>query len=435
MLSSQISVALIVLFGTWILPFCHSNVPIANQNLEYALQKIINKFSLGNNSQNLPNSVKVWFQSFRNHFSQKCLPVRSIGKTGCQRGWKTENNAENKRCTFPNYDEISPCTASLFGSSRIIDCTLQKISCLETIELPGDVTTLYLDRNDLSNENHLKQTLSYLQKLELIDLSSNNYRRIPFRLFEFNPSLRLVAMERNFITYIPEGAFTSNPRLSRIYFRGNEIKYLPSLLFTSNDNLREVDFRNNKLAEFSGDLFFDNMHLHTVDFSHNLLHHIAEESFLANPNLYEVGLTSNLLSEVPPLLFEHNINLVTLKLSNNQIQNLSHVFLQNCFDLNFLDLSNNRIRSIPYGFLQNNIKLRHLDLKGNRVLSNPGIDGLFVSNPLIANLLQNQNETSKKPLVRFFEQYHWYASSSIENQRFKGDEMQTIRRKVVAKFR
>ena len=346
-----------------------NGTPTSNQMQTTSKEKTGSIISLTSPNSSSPTGDLESFRLFRNHFSVKCSPVRSEGRGGCSRGWKIKNST--KACSLANYDSVFPCAASPLkflnevGAAKTVLCSNKKLKCLGDVELPGDAKRVFLNQNKLADAWQLKETLRHLQGLEVIDISSNDFKRIPDSLFEFNPALQKVKFERNFMVYIQESTFSHSLNLTEVFFGGNQIQALPWFLFAANSKLRVADFHHNSLVELPMDLFYDNPLLEIVDFSSNRLREIAVNSFLANPNLSEVGFSSNYLSEVPSLLFETNKKLIILRLSHNRIQNLSAVFLQKCRNLERLDLSFNQIHFVENGFLRNNIKLRYLDLRGN----------------------------------------------------------------------
>ena len=337
---------------------------------------------------------------FRSRLSG-CPPIRPINREGCPRGWKRSTQNGTRSCSLPDSDNISPCSTQ---NPRVLSfetnlepvndvyCKGLKLNCLGSIVFPADTEKLDLNQNLLSNGDHLKQTLRYLPLLKHIDISSNDFQRLPESLFQYNLALEEVKFQRNFISYIPEDTFFFNPNLTAVYFQGNGLQILPWFLFTMNYKLKIADFSNNKLTDFPMDLFYDNSLLETTDFSNNLFNQISEETFIPNPFLRDVDLSANNLSSIPALLFEHNTELMTLKLSHNQIRSLSAAFLRNCLDLQHLSLSFNLLEDLPIGWLQNNTKLRYLDLRGNR-LSHIS-DNLFNNHPLLTLLNGNNFDPS-----------------------------------------
>ncbi|XP_076801504.1 uncharacterized protein LOC143445964 [Clavelina lepadiformis] len=307
------------------------------------------------------------------------------GNVLCPRGWISLKN--ETLCNLPDTTNIHPCTTQVderrvqFRSYDVesLLCRNKNLHCLGNVIIPGNVQSLSLKYNKLSDGIELKETLSHLSELVAISLASNNFLPLTTSLFEFNLELREVDLSMNFILDLPENLFFNNAKLKTVFLVGNQIQYLPWYLFSRNRRLEVVSFQRNNISYFPVDLFYDNPRLRLINFANNNIEDVPPESFARNEDLREINISGNKLRKIFHNFLSTSTNLEVLSMSYNNIFSIPELFLANCMSLEYVNLAYNNLVTLPIRWLHNHRKLETIDLAGNHLLSVP--DGAFQNSP------------------------------------------------------
>nr|CBN81799.1 Leucine-rich repeat-containing protein 33 [Dicentrarchus labrax] len=210
-------------------------------------------------------------------------------------------------------------------------------NCLETLNLTSEQFSGSLYELDVSN-NRLNQivadegTLTALSNLTYLNLSLNDFKRLPSGLFPSLPSLRSVDLSYNNIDIcLTEEAVTGTDAMSacvdwkniaslkQLHLKGCNIKIIPSLAFAG------LFLTHLELSDNPGLILQESVQSLSRTLQHLGLGktHIQDYDFTHFQSLKSLNISRNSLAHIPPSL----VNL----------------------DLKVLDLRDNRLSTIPSG--------------------------------------------------------------------------------------
>ncbi len=180
--------------------------------------------------------------------------------------------------------------------------------------LPHWLSELPLEWLMLAN-NNIQELPERLEKLQYLDISSNNLEKIP-KLEQYTMLKRLI-LNFNFITHIPDW-FPDLNTITELQLYGNKLRLIPTLLCQMN-------------------------HLEVLNIGCNMINLIPEE--IGNfKRLQDLNCRNNMINQLPSEISELQ-TLESLDLSQNKLTRLAdgnHVFP----NLQMLDLSDNRIKDL-----------------------------------------------------------------------------------------
>ncbi|XP_017311159.1 leucine-rich alpha-2-glycoprotein isoform X2 [Ictalurus punctatus] len=240
------------------------------------------------------------------------------------------------------------CTCHFGIQSIEAVCPDAALSRYPSDGLPGNTTSLTIQFTNLSSvsahelgatpllqELHLpgntlsslpEDLLSGLYYLHTIDLTGNQLKELPARVFYHAPLLNLVLKDN---------------RLTSV-----DVDWLPT-----NSNLTWLDLSGNKLRKIPSALLQRLSHLETLHLSQNLLEALPAESLHSLYALERLHLEDNKLHFLDAKAFSHNTNLTHLFLQRNKLQSLPGTVFHGLDRLQYLDLSENQLTFLTPGTL------------------------------------------------------------------------------------
>ncbi|XP_071439746.1 insulin-like growth factor-binding protein complex acid labile subunit, partial [Hetaerina americana] len=270
-----------------------------------------------------------------------------------------------------------------FGKLKVLDISRNEIGRLEAgaFQEARDLCHLNISVNQISD---LPESLSLLEKLEILEAQSNRLRFLCGQCLAGLASLERLNLEGNQLKHLEIINQIAEETVPMTLFRGmvtqylnlknNELVSIPEDLLYYLEDLRQVDISLNNLSTIPSDFFRRNINLRTVVISGNLIESISEQTFQSNP------------------LLEH------LDLSRNRIRTLGVGFFSGMKQLKVIDLSHNTIAFLPDEIFEplNTTDGRGepmvLDLRGNRLTSLP-----ILSLPRLTELNLSGNRLSRLP--------------------------------------
>uniref|UniRef100_A0A673GTP1 Protein scribble homolog n=1 Tax=Sinocyclocheilus rhinocerous TaxID=307959 RepID=A0A673GTP1_9TELE len=275
-------------------------------------------------------------------------------------------------------------------------------------QLPDGFTQLrglaHLSLNDVSLQslpNDIGNSLSFLVKLEQLDLGSNVLEVLPDTLGAL-PNLRELWLDRNQLSSLPPELGNlrqlvcldvSENRLSELPTEISGLIALTDLLLS--ENLLEV------LPDSIGSL----KKLSILKVNQNRLVHLTD-SIGECENLTELMLTENLLQSLPRSLGKLK-KLTNLNVDRNRLSSVP-AELGGCVSLNVLSLRDNRLEKLP-AELANATELHVLDVAGNRLqnlpfaLANLNLKAMWLaenqSQPMLKFQTEDDERTGEKVLT------------------------------------
>ena len=181
----------------------------------------------------------------------------------------------------------------------------------------GDLTTLYIDDNQLSG--------------------------LSIWVFSGLNNLTNLSLNNNVLTSLPDWVFSELSNLNYLYLNSNQLTSLPSWIFNWLYNLLEIEITNNPLSSLPIWLF----------------------SGLSNLNYLDIN--SNQITSLPKWIFSGLVNLNYLYIGYNQLSTLSSWVFNGLSGLTEIDISNNQITSVETGAFDNLPAMTYINLYNNSI--------------------------------------------------------------------
>uniref|UniRef100_A0A7N6BNJ8 Protein scribble homolog n=1 Tax=Anabas testudineus TaxID=64144 RepID=A0A7N6BNJ8_ANATE len=288
--------------------------------------------------------------------------------------------------------------------------------------LPDGFTQLralaHLALNDVSLQtlpNDIGKSLSFLVKLEQLDLGSNELEVLPDTLGAL-PNLRELWLDRNQLSSLPP-ELGNLRRLVCLDVSENRLEELPSEL---NGLLALTDLLlTQNLLEVIPDSIGCLKQLSILKVDQNRLTHLTD-SIGECENLTELVLTENLLQSLPRSLGKLK-KLTNLNVDRNRLGSVPKE-LGGCASLNVLSLRDNRLGKLP-AELADATELHVLDVAGNRLqnlpfaLTNLNLKAMWLaenqSQPMLKFQTEDDERTGEKVLTCYL--LPQQPSPSLEN--------------------
>uniref|UniRef100_A0A4W5NGD2 Protein scribble homolog n=1 Tax=Hucho hucho TaxID=62062 RepID=A0A4W5NGD2_9TELE len=288
--------------------------------------------------------------------------------------------------------------------------------------LPDGFTQLrglaHLALNDVSLQtlpNDIGKSLSFLVKLEQLDLGSNELEVLPDTLGAL-PKLRELWLDRNQLSSLPP-ELGNLRRLVCLDMSENRLEELPSEL-SGLLALTDLLLTHN-LLEVVPDSIGSLKQLSILKVDQNRLTHLSD-SIGECENLTELVLTENLLQTLPRSLGKLK-KLTNLNADRNRLGSVPDE-LGGCASLNVLSLRDNRVAKLP-AQLADATELHVLDVAGNRLqnlpfaLANLNLKAMWLaenqSQPMLKFQTEDEESTGEKVLTCYL--LPQQPSSSLEN--------------------
>eukprot|EP00079_Xenopus_tropicalis_P034919 XP_017948690.1 PREDICTED: podocan [Xenopus tropicalis] len=225
-----------------------------------------------------------------------------------------------------------------------------------------DLRELYLLNNRLSNEGMDNETFTKLNKLEYLDLSSNNLTKIPSGLPR---NIVILHLEKNSIRFISDNVLTQIRNLEYLLLHNNKLRAhgIHPGAFVGLKKLHTVHVYNNLLEKVPPGL---PRRVKTLMLLHNQISSISKNDFATTYLLEDLNLSYNKImsGNVHKEAFRKLRLLKTLELSGNNLKSVPYGLPKN---LEILRLKDNDISSIPQDSLTGMIKLKEFYLSNNKL--------------------------------------------------------------------
>ncbi|XP_013382073.1 slit homolog 2 protein [Lingula anatina] len=246
---------------------------------------------------------------------------------------------------------------------------------------------VWLLGNQLSETKVSQGVFDPLKHLEIIDLSLNNFTRIPHDLpetikrcnFDTNkithlsstdlhryPLLETLQLSNNNITYIPVGFFAKQTVLSVLHISSNPLASMgiPNGVFKDAISLTTLELISDKLTGIPSGLPET---LQTLDLSTNNIYHLYPGDFAGHSRLERLELSSNEISVLDIGVFSSLINLKSMGLAYNQLRYLSDGMFDGLVSLESIFLNGNNIEIISDNVFVPLRNLATIDLGSNNL--------------------------------------------------------------------
>lgn len=247
---------------------------------------------------------------------------------------------------------------------------LQDLAQLSLSDYAGRTCNTLLETLDLSHNDYTRMpdnTLTSLRTLHTLYLQDNRLNILEDNSFKGLTSLQVLNMSCNELVALPKDLFKSCKDLSQVYLQNNTLKALSPGLFKGLDKLQILDLSKNELSStwINADTFSGLIRLVVLNLSSNLLTNLDNLIFKDLYSLQILSLEHNLIQNVEPETFKHLKNLHALTLSFNKLSIIDGQFFTGLYVLNQLFLDANLISRIHQDAFENLTNLHDLSINDN----------------------------------------------------------------------
>ncbi|RZF47849.1 hypothetical protein LSTR_LSTR010639 [Laodelphax striatellus] len=300
---------------------------------------------------------------------------------------KVNENHRGKYCENNNIFKAK------FFLSHLSRLNTKALACLNVSNLP-DLPFLNIETLDLSNQgfSYLPKNFKLLQNLKFLNLSGNEFQRLPSCFSQGFESLEHLDLSKNLLKEFSICKKSSFPSLQHLDLRSNRLNCIPEWLLSWNCSpLRVLDLSNNPcLKNIIGTCFYEKFHL--VSLMKRSVSKTVRKLSLANcdvttskslvliafESVEELDLSNdcssaenlyNFLPNLPCASMERMRSLTVLNVANVRLSNLNDT-ISKFTNLRVLDASSNDLTWIPESFC-GLTSLEVCDLSNNRILELP----------------------------------------------------------------
>lgn len=236
-----------------------------------------------------------------------------------------------------NEDCPSPCTCVQFEGVPAVFCNGTGLKEVP-IGIPADTQFLDISNNSIEHiprgvldelldltkidmtlngflDDSIDVSALKLPNLQTVDLSLNNFTRIP----KFLPiSVKVLFITFNMLTELQDTSFVMLPRLQYLDVSNNYLSKIEPLTFTPLEHLQTIFFLYNRLtdASFPPHVFMSNENLKMVMFCFNQLENMVQN---LPSSIESIGYVGNRLTNIPAFAFKSLPNLQNIEIWENQV--------------------------------------------------------------------------------------------------------------------
>ncbi|NXH20492.1 GPV protein, partial [Bucco capensis] len=259
------------------------------------------------------------------------------------------------------------CTCS---SKNAIHCSGLHIKDLESLNLPCNMTEIYITN---TNVTHLQDVFSQMVELQHLILSSNNISLISPMAFKGLRRLKALKLLDNKLVELPPEVFDDMTQLQQLIIENNQLKSTEENLFDKLASLEELFLNKNQLTVLPGGMLKKLAKLKVLNLSRNYLAALPRNIFSALTRLEKLMLYFNRLASIDSGMFDSLKELLELFLHCNNIQSIAPDAFHCLNKLRSLTLSRNKLEILPPGLFLHLHDLSKLTLYKNPLKSLPEV--------------------------------------------------------------
>jgi Leucine-rich repeat (LRR) protein len=205
-----------------------------------------------------------------------------------------------------------------------VDCSRQNLTDIPPgSQWPKDVFSFDISMNRIK----IIDLMESHEKLEYLDLASNQIERIEPNAFDHLPNLRGIDLSHNQLNTLPAKLFNEN--LFILNVSHNKIEFLPKELLENTVFLQELRLSHNPLRVLDPEFFSYTTQLRKLYLSAIDTYALRDDVFHKLLDLNELDLSDNDFMIVPTFPIRSARNIQALKLSGNPIRILDeHSFVK-----------------------------------------------------------------------------------------------------------
>ena len=294
--------------------------------------------------------------------------------------------------------------------SKIFDCTNSGLGGIP-IFLHPEMIVLKARNNKITK---LEDNVNIYNKLETLDLSSNQLHHLGKYRFAQCEKLQHLNLSNNFVASIHRNTFDGPKVMQILDLSYNTLTELTDETFKPLTTLMELRLSHNKINRIEPNTFDGLARLRVLYLDHNLMNGVDPNWFEPLENLRFLYLGDNLLRMLPSFTFRPLKALQILDLSSNKIHNISEDTFYSLRSLDTLDVSGNLLNTVPFTALSSMENLANLKLSQNPIkqLDKSSLSGLYVLKKLY---LDNMYHLETVDLLSFVDTMHLSVLSLSNN--------------------
>lgn len=200
------------------------------------------------------------------------------------------------------------------------------------------------------------------------------------------PLLRELHLSNNKLQNLSSDMLMGLSQLHTIDLTGNQLRDLPSRVFY-HAPLDSLALKNNLLSRASADWLPDDSNLTWIDLSGNHFQKVPAGLLQNLGSLVTLDLSLNKLEELPAAVLDPLVLMERLALQNNKLRAIDPMAFNATSSLSYLFLQDNRLEKLPPSLFRRVKELRYLDLSGNQLRSLP--DGALDPSVVFVDLALN----------------------------------------------
>ncbi|XP_061734885.1 toll-like receptor 8 [Nerophis ophidion] len=175
---------------------------------------------------------------------------------------------------------------------RVLNMSHNYISTLTTKHMYSkSLTELQFRRNNLGTlwkkrDNSYHEIFNKLTNLTILDISENNIKELPNRVYHFLPrNLTILRISNNFLKYFKWSKLIYLPKLQTLDLSHNSISDVIGIDTKAPNNLTNLDLSNNDIFHLDDGFLRGAKSLRTLSLSYNKLNLINQSTFLYRPEI------------------------------------------------------------------------------------------------------------------------------------------------------
>ena len=216
-----------------------------------------------------------------------------------------------------------------------------------------------------NNFQTIDASISFYPSLQNLDLSCNELKILPGKIFITQRNLESLNLSDNKIQELTDDAFSGLKRLKRLAIKTNKLRYIKNKTFKSLRRLEILDLSENLISEIHHKLFKNLNSLKVLKLHKNHLRIVPSEAFSSASNLIELDLSDNNIIVIESHAFKYLHSLALLNLAKNNLSTMDVDGLPGLERLEALYLEDNNFSEIPTVALSKVTSLRKIFLGGN----------------------------------------------------------------------
>ncbi|XP_052065857.1 protein artichoke-like [Mytilus californianus] len=229
------------------------------------------------------------------------------------------------------------------------------------------LTELYLNQNELTEDNIDDDSFTCVTTLQILHLGSNYLQYVPAALTNSTrlPSINALYVTNNKLTFIEAGTFSDLSTLRSLYLYSNKIISIEDNAFP--DLIRVIALQSNDFRFIHENQFSNLSNMYRLNLANNDIDYLPDNVFSGCTSLTQLVLNGNRIKQIKKMHLENCPLTTQLYLHDNEIGWIEDGALDHIASISYLYLHNNRLYSLPMGGDFNDMTVTYFYLHNNRI--------------------------------------------------------------------